>query len=374
MKYLFILGRNVELSIAEVVSYFEKENNSVKKYLKRKNSILIELDKAIEKKTINDFGGVIAIGEILSFGKLGKIVDELDKKMIYCGTKKNINYVLWDFCEEEAKDEIEIYLKERFREEKLRATQKPLSGSISMQSGEKARKLSSNLIDEELFLFNEDSSSEFYFGKIVFKCDYSELEKRDMNKPVRREKLAISPRIAKILINLSQVKKGETLVDPFCGIGTILIESLIQGINVIGIDLDKDAVKGARQNLEWFKFQRKDYQVINMDSSKVKIPHANVIATEPDLGETFRKIPTEKKAREVLDGFESLIISVINNLKKNISGKIVFTSPFIQVMGKRIGCDIERILKSTKMKLESGFPIEDYREGQIVGRNIYVLE
>ena len=27
MKYLFILGRNVELSLAEVFSYFEKEGN-----------------------------------------------------------------------------------------------------------------------------------------------------------------------------------------------------------------------------------------------------------------------------------------------------------------------------------------------------------
>jgi hypothetical protein len=37
-----------------------------------------------------------------------------------------------------------------------------------------------------------------------------------MQKPIRREELAISPRLAKILINLSGAKKNNLLLDPFC--------------------------------------------------------------------------------------------------------------------------------------------------------------
>ena len=54
-------------------------------------------------------------------------------------------------------------------------------------------------------------------------------------------------RLAKILINLSEVKDEEILLDPFCGIGVILEEALLQNINVIGIDKDKKAVDRCKE-------------------------------------------------------------------------------------------------------------------------------
>ena len=72
--------------------------------------------------------------------------------------------------------------------------------------------------------------------------------------------------------------------------------------------------------------------------------------------------------------FENLIIKVLNNLKKNISGRIVFTSPLIKCGKKRIGCDFSRISRETGLKLIGGFPIPEYRGDQIVGRNIVVFE
>jgi tRNA G10 N-methylase Trm11 len=155
------------------------------------------------------------------------------------------------------------------------------------------------------------TSVEDYFNIHVFakdassKYNYAELELRDMKKPVRREKLAISPRLAKIMINLSQVKTSEKLVDPFCGVGVILQEALIQGINVIGIDKDKNAINGARENLKWGKFQKEKYLLLNRNSKKVKIPWANVLVSEPDLGEILKKIPIEsfdEKVSRVLVG------------------------------------------------------------------------
>ena len=58
-----------------------------------------------------------------------------------------------------------------------------------------------------------------------------------------------------------------------------------------------------------------------------------------------------------------------------ISGKIVFSSPFIQAIDskKRIGCDFEKIASRTGLKLAEGFPISEFRKNQIVGREIVVL-
>ena len=64
MKYLFILGRNVELSLAEIFSYFEKEGNKILNFGVEKNAILLDLENPIGD-IINNFGGVISIGIFL---------------------------------------------------------------------------------------------------------------------------------------------------------------------------------------------------------------------------------------------------------------------------------------------------------------------
>ena len=199
-----------------------------------------------------------------------------------------------------------------------------------------------------------------------------------MEKPVRREELAIPPRLAKIMINLSMAKKWQTLVDPFCGVGVILQEALSQEIKVIGIDKDPQAVEGLRKNISWHKFSRENYQLLNADSSRVKIKKCEAIVTEPDLGQILKNAPNLPKAKEMLDSYENLMIRVLNNIKGSIEGRFVFTSPFIKTSAdgrtKRIGCNREKILGKTGLRLVSGFPVTEFRENQVVGREIFVLE
>jgi len=370
MKYFFILGRNPELSITEIFSYLEKVENPVLNYFQNKNGFLVEVKKEILRGTIQNLGGTIKFGKVLCFGNFQEIENFLNTQEIYLGTKNKFNYVLWNFSNQF--DKILNYLKKRFKSEKLKAVNKKITGSLKLQSGNFVKNLSSNLIDEEYFLFADREKN--YFGKIEEKCDYSELELRDMEKPIRRESLAISPRLAKIMINLSEVKKSEKLVDPFCGIGVVLQEALIQEIKVVGIDKDKKAIEGARQNLKWGKFSKDKYELLNSDSKQIKIQKVNVLVTEPDLGEILKKIPTKEKAKKIILNFENLIVSVLNNLKKNIFGRIVFSSPLIKTIKGRISLDIEKVLRKTNLKLVKGFPIQEFRNNQIVGRNIFVLE
>lgn len=367
MKYLFILGRNVELSKAEVFSYFEKEENKILSHELNKNGLLLELEKPIEERVVDVFGGVISIGKVIASGEKNNLIRNLEKEIIYFGENNKLNYVLWDFSNESEK--VQEYLKKRFKSEKLKATFKHLNRNIKLQDGEDAEIPSSKLIDEEYFVFGEET---VYFGKIFQTCDYESLEKRDMEKPVRRESLAISPRLAKILINLSKVKKGETLLDPFCGIGTVLTEALLQEIKVVGIDKDKDAVIGSRQNLEWAGFNKENYELINLDSTSATINLVQGIATEPDLGDTLKKIPTKGKAEKQLKDFENLIIKVLNNFKEKVSGRVVFTSPNIRIGKKRIYPNTQKVLEETGYKLI--YQIPEFRENQIVGRMIYVFE
>ncbi len=363
MKYLFILGRNPELSVAEILSYFEKEKNKILSYEVEKNAMLVDFEEPIEIGLIQRLGGTISIGKILCKDDL----KELEKIMIYSGTANKLNYVLWNFSNKKDYEKVSMYLKKRFKEERLKATEKKLTAELDLQGGEKTRIASGN-IDEEYFIFNDS------FGKIVEKTDYKKIENRDMGKPIRRESLAISPRLAKIMINLSGAKKVSKIVDPFCGIGVILQEALLRGMKAVGVDKDPQAIRSAKENLEWFGFDKKNYSLINSDSRKASVGKADFLVSEPDLGKTLTKLTTENQAKKTLKNFEDLTADVLNNMKKYVAKKFVFSAPLIKLQGqKRIGCDINYILKKTGLKLDKG-PFKEFRKNQFVGREIFVLK
>jgi tRNA G10 N-methylase Trm11 len=359
MKYLFILGRNPKLSVWEIKSFLKRTGNTVLGENIRGNGLLLELEKPLDAGAVDILGGTISIGIVLCTLK------DLNKKDIYYGTENKFNYVIWDFSD--STEMVSEYLKKRFHSERLKVTEKRFTGFVRGLEDDFVRRPSSNLLDEEYFVFND------FFGKIVQKCNYKEIEKRDMQKPIRREELSISPRIAKIMINLSEIKENGTLLDGFCGIGVILIEALNMGIKSIGIDKDNEAVLGAKKNLEWFKFPNGSYRLMNNDSSKVVIGSVDALVSEPDFGETLKKIPEKREAERMIKKFEDLMISVLNNLKKSISGKFVFSAPYVNVGRERVGCDFLRIAEKTGLKIQEGFPVQEFREEQIIGRQIVVL-
>ena len=354
------MGRNPKLSIAEIKSFLKRTENTILNEALRDNGLLLELEKPLDAGTVDLLGGTISIGIVLCNLK------ELNRKEIYYGSDNKFNYVLWDFSDNT--EMVSEYLKKRFRSERLKTTEKTFIGFVRGQEQDFIRKPSSNLINEEFFVFED------FFGKIVQKCDYKELERRDMQKPVRREDLSISPRLAKIMINLSEVKENGTLLDGFCGIGVILIEAIHMGIKSIGIDKDNEAIVGAKKNLEWCKFPTGSYRLMNNDSTKTVVGSVDVLVSEPDFGQTLKQTPGVKEAENMIKKFENLMIDVLNNMKKSVNGKFVFTSPLINTGRERIGCNILRISEKTGLKIEDGFPVREFREGQIVGREIVVIK
>ncbi|MBI2045659.1 methyltransferase domain-containing protein [Candidatus Pacearchaeota archaeon] len=372
MRYLFILGRNPALSKAEILAYFEKEENKILYSVISGNGMLVEPERPIRKDTIAHLGGVIAIGEVLESGSIKAIINNLGKKTIYLGKSNKINYIIWDFCNQKILEVFRDFLKSKFREESLKATEKTMGNFIAMQNDETLKNISSKkLIDERYFIFED---KQLHFGKIMQVNDYKEIEERDMKKPFRRSGLAISPRLAKIMINLSLANNGEKIIDPFCGIGVILQEALLKGIKVTGVDKDKDAIKKALTNLEWAKFPKNNYFISLGDSRNFNFHEANAVVTEPDLGQTMKKEPKDEELKAIMENYENLMANILNNLKKSVSGRFVFTAPLILKNGKRISCDVGKIIRKTGLKLVEGFPIQDYRKNQIVGRDIFVLK
>lgn len=386
MKYFFVLGRNPNLSAAEIFSYLEKEEINVNTYKIKGNGLLIDVDKKINaSEIINKLGGTIAVGIVLLSGNKEDVLRDVKEKIIYRGREIKVIYSLLNFSSGEIEEEVLSAMKENFRKEGLKARFKGVGGTVKMQSGGIVLGSPSKIMrrDMNYFVFEH---KEIEFGVLEAYADVRETEKREMGKPERREELAISPRLARILINLSQIKEKGTLLDTFCGIGAVLQEALLMGINAVGIEINSDAAASAKKNIEWLIKNYKigaEWSVINQDSRKVQIrEEVSGIATEPSFGKLFKKMPATEEAKKMIEEFEKLMIDVLNNVKKYVKkgGKIAFTSPLIKTNAGKIGCNIERICNGTRLEVyelkglkEVSFPIREFREGQIVGREFYVV-
>ncbi|UOQ83751.1 TRM11 family SAM-dependent methyltransferase [Gracilibacillus salinarum] len=66
---------------------------------------------------------------------------------------------------------------------------------------------------------------------------------------------AISTRLARAVVNIAVPDPaGVRVIDPCCGIGTVLVEALSMGIEIVGSDRNPLAVKGARENIAFFHY------------------------------------------------------------------------------------------------------------------------
>jgi tRNA G10 N-methylase Trm11 len=60
MKYLFILGRNSKLSIAEIKSFCKRVEVAIIGSFEKNNGLLLEVDKKIEEKEFEKLGELSA--------------------------------------------------------------------------------------------------------------------------------------------------------------------------------------------------------------------------------------------------------------------------------------------------------------------------
>nr|WP_323125834.1 methyltransferase domain-containing protein [Gracilibacillus oryzae] len=67
---------------------------------------------------------------------------------------------------------------------------------------------------------------------------------------------ALSTRLARAVVNIAVPDTaGVLVIDPCCGIGTVLVEALSMGIQIVGSDRNPLAVKGARENIAFFNYE-----------------------------------------------------------------------------------------------------------------------
>lgn len=123
-----------------------------------------------------------------------------------------------------------------------------------------------------------------YFAGILIRAE--EGGDFDLRKPQFRpffHPTSMHPKIARLLVNLARVGRGDRILDPFCGTGGVLIEAGLMGMKVAGFDISKEMVAGCRENLKHYGIN--DSEIKKKDSlesdSRMKV---DAIVTDPPYG------------------------------------------------------------------------------------------
>ncbi|MBU4455292.1 methyltransferase domain-containing protein, partial [Patescibacteria group bacterium] len=375
MKYFFVLGTNPTLSIAELSAVFGLNNKNTEcptGRLASENVFLIESNKAIDGSAlIKKIGGTIKIGiinqEALQFGGQAGIKD-------YDGIKNNITEMLKDeqpegkfkfgisyygkakFNIKPLAMEIKNYLRERGISCRWVTSREPTLSSVVVEQNK--------LIGKGIEIVLIESEGEVLIGRTLAVQPFKELSFRDYGRPARDDYSGmLPPKLAQIIINLAALPplrmgvrgdlfaapEGEvSLLDPFCGSGTILTEAMLMGCkNLIGSDISPKAIQDTEKNTQWiktkfqvspvahraagqasFKFQLFNKSAIEL-SKFIKPNSAHAIVTEPYLGPQRGAHDINKTIKELENLYGKALAEFKKVLKKD--GRVVMTWPIFRI-------------------------------------------
>lgn len=126
-------------------------------------------------------------------------------------------------------------------------------------------------------------SRDVHVGRLIGSVDRKSFEAR-MNKhlPYQRP-VSLHPKYARALVNLTRVRAGGKVLDPFCGTGAILAEAHMVGAEAVGTDISDEMVEGARKNLRHIG-ARARIRVCDVGKIEEVVGKVDGIATDPPYG------------------------------------------------------------------------------------------
>ena len=150
-----------------------------------------------------------------------------------------------------------------------------------------------------------------YVGIKLLEINRSEFEKRKVQFRPFFSPISLHPRTARVLVNLSNVKKEGTLIDPFCGTGGILLEAGLIGVKVVGSDIEPKMIQGCKKTLEHYGIRNYDLFCSDIGDVKKHISYADAIVTDFPYGKS-----TTTKGESMKDLYSRAFDEISKILKK----------------------------------------------------------
>ncbi len=118
--------------------------------------------------------------------------------------------------------------------------------------------------------------------------DRESLENRKVSERPFFSPISLHPKYARALINLTGAKKGDVLLDPFCGTGGIVIEAASMGMRAVASDFDPEMIAGTRENMDFFDLDLEDSDVLDISDIGRRFGSVDIVATDPPYGRSTK--------------------------------------------------------------------------------------
>lgn len=180
----------------------------------------------------------------------------------------------------------------------------------------------------------------FALGPTTWVPDSASMRQRGTHKPSPHPDITLSPRLARTLVNLAGLKPGQTVLDPFCGSGTILTEAYGKSLRCLGLDLSASRVQEARENLRWsvggvtdrgYDIRKGDARELSRSLRGTKV---DAVVTEPLLLPKLDARPKTSTAQAMVEESARVYNDALASMAESIhsEGRIVVVVPVVQTM------------------------------------------
>jgi tRNA G10 N-methylase Trm11 len=403
---VFISGKNWMISLAELVAYLQTNNNKFEIQYFSREFFVINLEKSLGPSEVLHLGGTIKIGDPKTTVPTEAVKEAfLDKNK---QAQKQIEETIASspipkgMKQDKILFGVSLYFTDNTFSPMAMRMQRAIGSAVKdelKRQGKKAdfmgysseRKLAQlshvevlkkSLVENQAEVLFCIGKAQTWVATTVAVHNPFEFQKRDIQKPNQRVIFGMPPRLARMMVNLSACNEGKVLLDPFCGVGTILQEALLEKAAVVGMDKNTWCVKAAEENLQWltseYELGGADFRVVQGEvdrlAEKVGLESVDCIVSEPDLGPALREIPTGPYAVKIIEKLENLFSDFIEEASRALKqgGRLVMVTPYFKTRSNEVvTMPIEDKLESTSLKRVYAFTFDMFAKNLDVGRLVH---
>ncbi len=237
-----------------------------------------------------------------------------------------------------------------------------------------------------------------HIGKTTHVQDADAWSHRDFGRPQRDDRAGmLPPKLARIMVNLAHITDGETVFDPFCGNGTILMEAALAtpAYLIIGSDIEARQTATTEMNDAWLVEEgiltsedAERFKTFTCDARGVShvLPKTSVdaVITEGMLGPPLRGGESLQSIERNQKDIEDLWRASLQDWKKLLTpqNRIVGIWPSFKTEHglARVGLDADladlgyELVNPLDGWDNSNDPLVYHRQGQHVARRIVILK
>lgn len=382
--YLCVLGRQPEISLAELVAVFGEDNVTLNGEL-----AVVNVDYEIDTRSFERLGGTIKLAEIIS-DDWNKIINLLptDGKVTIGLSTYNTN------LDVKTLTKIAKEIKKLRKNVRFVPNTKPELSSATVFHN----KLTGRPNKFEFILTEIDGAK--ILARTLYVQNINSYSSRDFDRPKRDAKVGmLPPKLAQIMVNLA-VQNSENrytikpngkdaepatvpvVLDPFCGTGVVLQEAALMGFNVYGTDIEERMIEFSTVNLKWlssrFRINFFDKLEVGDATNFEWQPVMRFIVSEVYLGKPFLVDPTITVLKANIKNCNTIVEEFLSNLVNQIDDevRICLAVPAWFVDGKTYRLPAIKKLRSLGFEQQkiSKKPLIYRRDDQIVGRELLVLK